>query len=130
MVRVAGVGIPPGLIGIPFMQVVLPLTSISASAAGVNMVSSGVSPASETPRIVDVRVFATVHVKTPLFPQILDTMSFAIFSFPYTLNDGGSSNPSISSPFVLQEGGQYPVQGHELVTLESRVYTGPHGDIH
>ena len=90
-VSVAGVGMPPGLMGMPFMQETLPLTRISASAAGVNIVSSGVSPASETPGIVDVRVFATVHVNTPRFPQILERMSFAIFSLPYTPREGGSS---------------------------------------
>ncbi len=94
-VSVAGVGIPPGLIGIPFMQVVFPLIRISASAAGVNMVSSGVSPASETPGIVDVRVLATVHVKTPLFPHILPRMSSASLWSPYTPSDGGISMPVI-----------------------------------
>ena len=95
IVRVAGVGIPPGLIGIPFMQVVFPLTRISASAAGVNIVSSGVSPASETPGMVEVRVFATVQVNTPLFPQILERISLACSSSPYTLSDSGNSNPVI-----------------------------------
>ena len=90
MVSVAGVGMPPGLIGIPFIQTVFPSTRSSASAAGVNNVSSGVSPASETPGIVDVSVFATVHVKTPLFPQILDRMSFATASFPLIERDGGT----------------------------------------
>ena len=91
-VRVAGVGMPPGLMGMPFMQVVFPLMRSSASAAGVNIVSSGVSPASETPGMVDVRVLATVQVNTPLLPHILDRISFAVFSFPYTPREGGSSN--------------------------------------
>ena len=92
MVRVAGVGMPPGLMGMPFMQLTLPLTSSSASAGPVNMVSSGVSPASETPGMVDVLVLATVQVNTPRLPQILDSTSFAIFSFPYMPREGGSSN--------------------------------------
>ena len=82
MVRVAGVGMPPGLIGIPFMQMVFPHASISASAGPVNKVSSGVSPASDTPGMVDVNVFATVQVKTPCPPQIFDRSFFAIFSLP------------------------------------------------
>ena len=73
------------------MQLTLPLMRISASAAGVNMVSSGVSPASETPGMVEVRVLATVQVNTPRLPHILERMSFAIFSLPYTPREGGSS---------------------------------------
>ena len=35
LVRVAGVGIPPGLMGMPFMQVTFPITRYSASAGPV-----------------------------------------------------------------------------------------------
>ena len=66
----------------PFMQVVFLLIRSSASAGPVKSVSSGVSPASEIPGMVDVLVLATVHVNTPRFPQILDRTSLAIFSLP------------------------------------------------
>ncbi len=98
MVSVAGVGIPPGLMGIPSMQRVLPHTSISASAAGVKSVSSGVSPASETPGIVEVSVLATVHVKTPLPPQISERILSAISLFPTMLKEGGNLNSDIVAP--------------------------------
>lgn len=82
MVSVAGVGMPPGLIGMPFMQSVLPQDSNSASAGPVNNVNSGVSPASDTPGIVDVSVLPTVQVNIPRFPQILERTSFAMSSLP------------------------------------------------
>ncbi len=91
-VSVAGVGIPPGFMGMPFMQTVLPRTRSSASAAGVKSVNSGVSPASEIPGMVEVMVLATVQVNKPRLPQILESMSLATFSLPLMPSDGGKSN--------------------------------------
>ncbi|CDF31052.1 putative uncharacterized protein [Methanoculleus sp. CAG:1088] len=98
LVKVAGVGMFPGFIGMPFMQVTLPITRNSASAGPVNKVSSGVSPASDMPGMVEVRVLAIVQVKTPLFPHMRDMMSSAVFLSPCIPRDGGSSKVIVISP--------------------------------
>ncbi|GGU05389.1 hypothetical protein GCM10007116_22300 [Sulfodiicoccus acidiphilus] len=67
----AGVGIPEGVTGIPTILFVEPVRRYSASAAGVNRVSSGDAPANVIPgmRLVSV-VPITSRKRSKFTPQL------------------------------------------------------------
>jgi hypothetical protein len=57
-VRIAGVGHPVGVFGVTPFEDNFPLMINSASNEGTNRLFCGLSPAPETPGIVDTRLFA------------------------------------------------------------------------
>lgn len=66
----AGVGIPSGVMGTPWMDLHIPNSNNSASAGGVKSVKSGFAPAADKPGIFPVSVVAIVQMKSGFFPVI------------------------------------------------------------
>jgi hypothetical protein len=66
-VIIAGVGLPSGVAGIESIHLHFPKWIYSASAAGVNFVSSVFAPAIVSPGIVAVSVYAIVNKKDDFF---------------------------------------------------------------